>query len=223
MLDRVKAVMSTLGRGAVRALSFRGFWAGRVLMGCGLQPLLLWSKPPDRDPRKGSLGLGRAQRCWLSCGSGSMRFTSALSSLHVPVGAPSVLQRPPSWLPLSLPQETLARLKPWPPSSWSPRATGVWWPAPARPPWSASPAPGTQLAPSLPGMARSPSNSGPAAGTAHQGRSCGPCPGLFCSIHIGCNVYTRSRRFHCGSGRVSSEILAEEQRGAEASECKGKR
>lgn len=179
--SHVKAIMS---RGASRPLGSQGFCAGRGLMGCGLQPRLLRSKRgPTRTPE-------RAPWSWVGSGGAGCPVGVARQgpvrvppSRHIPVLAPSALQKPHSWLPLSLPQETLARLKPWPPSLWSPRATGVWWPGPARPPWSASPTPGMRPAPHLPGVAGSPSNSGlgPTAGLWAQhvmGRSRGPYPGL---------------------------------------------
>lgn len=71
----------------------------------------------------------------------------------------------------SLPQETSARATPRAPSSWSPRATGAWWPGPARSPWSVWPTPGEGGAAG--GDADRADPQGP-YGTPHGG---GGCPG----------------------------------------------
>ena len=153
----------------------------------------LWAPTPAPGQKRPTRTPGRPPWGWVrpgdaGCPVGVARRDSCLcpTSHHVPVRTLSVLQRPPSWLPLSLPQETLARLKPWPPSSWFPQA------------------PGGQLVPHLLGVTRSPSSRGlvPQLGYGHSASGedrVGLSQALFRSVYIGCNIYTRSRSFNCGS------------------------
>lgn len=163
--------MSTLGRGAVRALSFQGFWAGRVLMGCGLQPGSCGQNHLTGTPGKAPWGWVRPRGAGCPVGRLDEVHVCALFSPRSR-RAPSVLQGPPFMASAFSATGDAGTPEAMAPSSWSPRATGVWWPAPARPPWSASPAPGTQLAPAC-GRGPLPSSSGRPRARAHQGRSCG--------------------------------------------------
>lgn len=72
--------------------------------------------------------------------------------------------------------------------------------------------------PPLPGVALSPATCPPRAQRIREDRADLAQPVLQHPYWMQHLYLGRSRRFHCGSGRVSSEILAEEQRGAEASE-----